>query len=97
MPEISPHTSLHDNYASTTILGYYYGYSVIICSKYEESSTIFCQYFVHIVLYCLGKVVSLITTAYLPARETVLFLKVFLYCVLKMEALCFVCGTNLFL
>lgn len=32
----------------------------------------------------------LIMTACLPAREKVLFLKVFLYCVLKMEAYVFV-------
>lgn len=38
----------------------------------------------------LGEVVFLITTACLPAREKVLFLKVFLYCVLKMEACVFV-------
>lgn len=46
-----------------------------------------------------GQVMFLITTACLPAIEKVLFLKVFLYCVLKMEQSVFVCvvQTTMFL
>lgn len=54
-------------------------------AQYSDNN-LYIMFFFFIVL---GKAVFLIMTACLPAREKVLFLKVFLYCVLKMEAFCF--------
>lgn len=51
--------SLLNNYAITSLLGYYYGYSFLICFKYEESRSIYSANILYILFYIVwGKLCS---------------------------------------